>query len=429
MENKYLLKTDEEHRTLVFKRIKEKGLADEYISWLKNNKNINMTLLHKLASTSNQCIRFSYWFDVIKDAETSTDIEMILYISGIDCQISSKFKITEYKCGKFCNALHRLHESGNMNGTTLNQLYDLCRLVYNIEHDILKYYKIYSFKWLNYFMNIDFIHDNHKSFKPVILCNMHNRSDYSEVVNRNKLESDKILSDSNFINEYIKYIECDSETIKYIGYITDSLNIFIKEIDKCNQNTVNQSKERIEKYINAKSGMHPTKFWEMEFGPKYNYDNDKYVVSNHFPDLHQSLITYVKTITNNIFSVRIHTLENMYDKLSEKFDNLFNITLFEYLSNGGIADINGTLNFIINSNIYNPNVRKLIGPLKKLSKHTLNYVNYEDEMNNLHIIKEHELTSDEKQKIFDYMDNNNYPHWLVLFNQIAKSYIENDIEL
>ena len=109
--------------------------------------------------------------------------------------------------------------------------------------------------------------------------------------------------------------------------------------------------------------------------------------------------------------------------------NLKLITLFEYLSNGGIADINGTLNFIINSNVYNPNVRKLIGPLKKLSKHTLNYVNYEDEMNNLHIIKEHELTSDEKQKIFNYMDNNNYPHWLVLFNQIAKSYIENTIEL
>ena len=52
-----------------------------------------------------------------------------------------------------------------------------------------------------------------------------------------------------------------------------------------------------------------------------------------------------------------------------------------------------------------------------------------DEIKNLHIIKDHELTTEEKQKIFDYMHTNNYPQWTVLFNQIARAYIEGTIEL
>ena len=407
---------------------------DEHMEWMR--KCSSMSVLQHLLVRVNPRIRFRYWFDVIKDVKVSTDVLHVLDISNVDYIPSDLSTTRKYQPGIFSNALHKLHESGNMNSSTLIKLKDICRLVYNIAHNTIEYYTLYNIKWFDYVIPLKRIRKSPISIKSHI-CALYRRPDYNELIQNiidHNISIDTIIKDVDFINEYMQYIDCDKAVKIYIGYILEILNQVVKEYEIYNQTKLKSikdeakiSEERILKYINSGTKLFPQKYWNAEFTEDLEYDKD--MVKKYFPDTYQMYVKYVRGISDGVFTTRLHTLITMYNNLTDKFGDLYNISLLDYVLNGGVTNINDTLNFIYTSGIPNQEVRKLIGPLKKLSKYTKTYVSYDDEMSSVHIIKDHELTTDGKQKIFDFMKRNKYPQWLVLFNQIAKAYIEGTIEL
>ena len=410
---------DNERKVWYLKELKRIGMTDEELTWLY--KNATLSIISNLHSYQNRCIRFDYWFNVIKDVNVASDVLTVINISNVDCSPAQVSKYHVYKPGPYSKALNALHDSGNMTSKNLNKFLDLVRLTYNQTYATIngkyKYNNWYAIKWLEY-INFD---------------------SYSNIIDSlidNKVSIDTIINDVDFMAEYSSYFELSESDTKTVNKFLNTFNEIIEEYEVHNakerekaKNKAKKSEQRVIEYINSGTRLSPKKYWNRMFGESYKNDIDS--VKEYFPDTYEKYILYIRGLATNKFTTRIHTLINMYNKLSEKFDNLYNMTLFDYLSNGGTTDINGTLDFILNQYgcINSPEIRKLIGPLKKLSRYTRSYVNQKDEIKNLHIIKDHELTTEEKQKIFDYMHTNNYPQWTVLFNQIAKAYIEGTIEL
>ena len=413
---------DNERKVWYLKELKRIGMTDEELTWLY--KNATISIISNLHSYQNRCIRFDYWFNVIKDVNVASDVLTVINISNVDCSPAQVSKHHAYKPGPYSKALNTLHDSGDMTSRNLLRFLDLVRLTYNQTHVTMtgkyKYNNWYAIKWLDCITCSDYImHDSTIS-----------------ALTDNKVSIDTIINDVDFMAEYSKCFELSESDTKTVNKFLNTFNEIIEEYEVHNakerekaKNKAKKSEQRVIEYINSGTRLSPKKYWDRMFGESYKNDIDS--VKEYFPDTYEKYILYVRGLTVNKFTTRIHTLINMYNKLSEKFDNLYNMTLLDYLSNGGTTDINGTLDFILNQYgcINSPEIRKLIGPLKKLSKYTRSYVNQKDEIKNLHIIKDHELTTEEKQKIFDYMHTNNYPQWTVLFNQIARAYIEGTIEL
>ena len=415
---------DNERKVYYLKELKRFGMTDEELRWMYEN--LTLSMISNIHSYPNRRIRFEYWFNVIKDINVSSDVLTVIYISNVDCSPVEVSEHHAYKPGPYSKALNTLHDSGDMTSRNLLRFLDLVRLTYNHTH---KCSRIRNGKYINKYNNWQVI-------KWLDYINFDSYSNIVDSLTDNKVSIDTIINDVDFMAEYSSYFELSESDTKTVNKFLNTFNEIIEEYEVRDakerekaKNKAKESERRVIEYINSGTRLSPKKYWNRMFGESYKSDIDS--VKEYFPDTYEKYILYIRGLATNKFTTRIHTLINMYNKLSEKFDNLYNITLFDYLSNGGTPDISGTLDFILSQYGYinSPEIRKLIGPLKKLSRYTRSYVNQKDEIKNLHIIKDHELTTEEKQKIFDYMHTNNYPQWTVLFNQIARAYIEGTIEL
>ena len=125
-------KEDNEYKVYYLKELKRFGMPDEELRWMYEN--LTLSMISNIHSYPNRCIRFEYWFNVIKDINVSSDVLTVLYISNIDCSPVEVSKIHAYKPGPYSKALNALHDSGNMTSRNLLRFLDLVRLTYNHTH-------------------------------------------------------------------------------------------------------------------------------------------------------------------------------------------------------------------------------------------------------------------------------------------------------
>lgn len=429
---------DLENRKTCFRFMSEMCNVPKYkLEWLDNiatTSFLRNTFLYYSSNTK----RFDYWFDVIKDVCTMSDIGTILAISIVDGSYGLSQNGGEYTPGIMSNAIHKLHDSGNMNSKHLLKLLDFARLVHNIDKNTIHCAKWYGCKWLNNIIYPKRCDNNTrrwlngKRYVDVMIKS----SDMNNLIIADLVESkisiDTIIYDVDFMQEYMEYLDCSSDTINEVRKMISIFNEIIEDYELFNQKVRSKYKieaqkagERMLEYIESGTNLGVVQYWEHVFHA--DLDNDKKLVSKYFPDIYEQYIEYVSKKTSDNYTRILHTIINKCKKLDDKFDNLYNISLLDYVSTTGDTNPSGTVDFIVLNNI--DALRKYIKPIMQIAKHTKYFINYEDEMKSAHIIKDHELTVEEKRKIFDYMDANKYPRWTVLFTQIAKAYIEGTIEL
>ena len=123
---------DNERKVWYLKELKRIGMTDEELTWLY--KNATLSIISNLHSYQNRCIRFDYWFNVIKDVNVASDVLTVINISNIDCSPVEVSKHHAYKPGPYSKALNTLHGSGDMTSRNLLRFLDLVRLTYNHTH-------------------------------------------------------------------------------------------------------------------------------------------------------------------------------------------------------------------------------------------------------------------------------------------------------
>lgn len=414
------------------------NVPDYKLEWLDDiatTSFIYNTFFLRISNTK----RFDYWFDVIKDVRVMSDIGTILAISVVD---NDPYRLSqngiEYTPGIMSDAIHKIHDSGNMDSKHLLKLLDFSRLVYNIDTNQIHHAKWYGCKWLNniihpkgYDNNTCRRLDGKRYVDTMIKSSDMNNLIIADLV-ESKISIDAIIYDVDFMQEYMDYLDCSSDTINEVRKMISIFNELIEDYELFNQKVRSKYKieaqkagERMLDYIESGTNLGVVQYWEHVFHA--DLDNDKKLVKKYFPDIYGQYIEYINKKTTDNYTRLLHTIINKCKKLDDKFDNLYNISLLDYVLTTGDTNPSGTVDFIVSNTI--DCLSKYIKPLMRVANQTKYYISYEDEMKSTHIIKDHELTVEEKQKIFDYMDDNKYPHWNVLFTQIAKAYIEGTIEL
>ena len=64
-------KEDNEYKVYYLKELKRLGMTDEELRWMYEN--LTLSMISNIHSYPNRCIRFEYWFNVIKDINVSSD--------------------------------------------------------------------------------------------------------------------------------------------------------------------------------------------------------------------------------------------------------------------------------------------------------------------------------------------------------------------
>lgn len=419
-----------------------RGLDDDMIEWLAEKG--GKSLLTGVGRYINQTKRFKYWFnDVIRYLDKASSAALVLLISNADC-VTILDDNKEYVPGKFSNLLIKFIREGNVDYNNIAKLHDLCRLATNVMCNT-SYVTFKSFTWIYHIADFErfrYIREyatiNNRELKQDYVT-LFRGIIYTDAIDRlvsHKVSLDRFNDDINFMLKYIDYIDCDEEARDNIKELVD---IFINIRDKyyCYLNNgdyeihklASGANERVIQYVDSNTSMLPSKYW-INFNPDNLYTEDIKLVKEYYPDTYQIYVDTVNQIRTNKFTKRLHSLISLSNKLTDKFGDLYNMSLLDYVSNGGNPNISDTLNFIANTDFNMiQELKKIIGPLNKLNKYTRQYIKYDKEMSTVHIVKDHELTTDEKKKLFEYMDRNKYPRYLVLFNQVAKAYVEGKIEI
>ena len=63
---------DNERKVYYLKELKRFGMTDEELRWMYEN--LTLSMISNIHSYPNRCIRFEYWFNVIKDVNVASDV-------------------------------------------------------------------------------------------------------------------------------------------------------------------------------------------------------------------------------------------------------------------------------------------------------------------------------------------------------------------